>query len=58
MRAAWTQRGRGEPCGRTGALLSTRPSYCAPIAQLDRASDYESEGRVFESPWAHSAKPS
>ena len=25
----------------------------APIAQLDRASDYESEGRVFESPWAH-----
>jgi len=20
---------------------------------LDRASDYESEGRVFESPWAH-----
>src|SRR6266550_2647143 len=26
----------------------------APIAQLDRASDYESEGRVFESPWAHS----
>src|SRR5437667_1283238 len=26
----------------------------APIAQLDRASDHESEGRVFESPWAHS----
>jgi hypothetical protein len=24
----------------------------APIAQLDRASDYESAGRVFESPWA------
>ena len=26
---------------------------CAPIAQLDRASDYESEGRKFESCWAH-----
>ena len=25
----------------------------APIAQLDRASDYESEGRRFESCWAH-----
>tara|TARA_R110001583_G_scaffold32107_2_gene109800 strand:- start:40599 stop:40811 length:213 start_codon:yes stop_codon:yes gene_type:complete len=25
----------------------------APIAQLDRASDYESEGRRFESFWAH-----
>ena len=24
----------------------------APIAQMDRASDYESAGRVFESPWA------
>ena len=23
----------------------------APIAQLDRASDYESEGRAFESLW-------
>jgi hypothetical protein len=25
----------------------------APIAQLDRVTDYESVGRVFESPWAH-----
>jgi hypothetical protein len=25
---------------------------CAPIAQLDRASDYESVGRGFESSWA------
>ncbi len=25
----------------------------APVAQLDRASDYESEGRVFESPRAY-----
>ena len=24
----------------------------APIAQMDRASDYESEGRLFESAWA------
>lgn len=24
-----------------------------PIAQLDRASDYESEGRAFESLWVH-----
>ena len=26
---------------------------CAPIAQLDRATDYESVGRGFESLWAH-----
>ena len=26
---------------------------CAPVAQLDRASGYEPEGRVFESPRAH-----
>ena len=25
----------------------------APMAQLDRVTDYESVGRVFESPWAH-----
>ena len=37
---------------RTAAKYAT--SLSAPIAQLDRASDYESEGRVFESPWAHS----
>ena len=30
--------------------------YNAPIAQLDRASDYESAGRGFESLWAHHAK--
>ena len=29
----------------------------APIAQLDRASDYESEGRRFESCWAHHRFP-
>jgi hypothetical protein len=29
-------------------ILNTR----APIAQLDRVPDYESVGRVFESPWA------
>ena len=27
--------------------------FVAPIAQLDRASGYEPEGRVFESLWAH-----
>src|SRR5262245_25528801 len=36
-----------------GSIRSSLP-YCAPIAQLDRASDYESEGRLFESAWAHS----
>ena len=30
-----------------------RPARCAPVAQLDRASDYESEGRTFESFRAH-----
>jgi hypothetical protein len=34
-------------------LLPKRNSETeAPIAQMDRASDYESAGRVFESPWA------
>ena len=28
----------------------------ALIAQLDRVSDYESEGREFESLWAHQTK--
>ena len=27
--------------------------YSAPVAQLDRASGYEPEGREFESPRAH-----
>ena len=27
-------------------------AYDAPIAQLDRVSDYESEGREFKSLWA------
>lgn len=31
---------------------SLRQIYFAPMAQLDRASDYESEGRRFESFWA------
>ncbi len=26
---------------------------CAPIAQLDRAFDFESKGRRFESCWVH-----
>ncbi len=28
-------------------------SHSAPVAQLDRASGYEPEGREFESPRAH-----
>ncbi len=32
-------------------------SPCAPIAQLDRAVDYESTGREFESLWAHHNLP-
>ncbi len=32
--------------------------FYAPIAQLDRATDYESVGRGFDSLWAHQAKKS
>src|SRR5207249_8709070 len=39
------------------ACVKEAPLRHAPIAQLDRASGYESEGRVFESPWAHSGIP-
>ena len=30
-------------------IIPVPPQGCAPLAQLDRASDYESEGREFES---------
>jgi hypothetical protein len=30
-------------------MIELPPQPCAPLAQLDRASDYESEGREFES---------
>src|SRR5437870_8596990 len=33
--------------------IETRSSLCAPIAQLDRAFDFESKGRRFESCWVH-----
>jgi hypothetical protein len=40
-----------------GCVISIRrlkaPFLSAPVAQLDRASDYESEGRAFESLRAH-----
>src|SRR3546814_7130757 len=36
---------------------SMSPPPCAPVAQLDRASDYESEGRAFESLRARQCKP-
>lgn len=37
--------------GAAGAIISKHAN--APIAQLDRAFDYESKGRGFESLWAH-----
>ena len=33
--------------------MLTSQYSCAPVAQLDRASGYEPEGREFESPRAH-----
>jgi hypothetical protein len=39
--------------GSNPGLSATLRRLDAPIAQLDRASDYESEGRRFESCWAH-----
>ena len=43
----------GSNPGLSATLLLQPPNGAAPIAQLDRASDYESEGRRFESCWAH-----
>lgn len=40
--------GAQRTCQPVQPLLWTR-FPCAPVAQLDRASDYESEGRTFES---------
>ncbi len=39
------------------ANILVQISYCAPVAQLDRAADFESVGREFESPQARQAKP-
>ena len=36
----------------SGRFLAKNQAKFAPIAQLDRVPDYESVGRVFESPWA------
>lgn len=36
----------------TAVLRNRQYLAKAPIAQLDRASDFESEGREFESLWA------
>jgi hypothetical protein len=41
------------PGSNPGLSATFRGRLDAPIAQLDRASDYESEGRRFESCWAH-----
>ena len=46
--------GRFSPEGYQSRAVSTLlPPQCAPVAQLDRASDYESEGWRFESFRAH-----
>src|SRR6266849_10350435 len=39
--------------GRTWGKLFSSQAHGAPVAQLDRASGYEPEGREFESPRAH-----
>ena len=44
--------GRASPCQGEGRGFDSRLPlhiYLAPVAQLDRASDYESKGREFES---------
>jgi hypothetical protein len=46
----------GKLGGRVFCALSETHNN-APIAQLDRVTDYESVGRVFESPWAHQKIP-
>ena len=38
-----------------GSSPFTHPNQ-APVAQMDRASDFESAGRAFESPRAHQKK--
>ena len=46
----------GERYNKTRSPARTPREY-APVAQLDRVSDYESEGRGFESLPAHQEKP-
>ncbi len=42
--------GRASPCQGEGRGFETRrPLHYVPLAQLDRAFDYESKGREFES---------
>jgi hypothetical protein len=41
----------GTPKDKTKTLYPTVTHYLGPIAQLDRASDFESEGWAFESLW-------
>ncbi len=45
--------GKMLPCLAKFYGFVTLPFPCALLAQLDRASDYESEGRWFESSRAH-----
>src|SRR3954470_18626883 len=49
---AVSQSALSHPSGVAGGCLRATPALSAknaPVAQLDRASDYESEGRTFES---------
>ena len=41
-----------ESCQISQSLIQELPVCFAPIAQLDRVTDYESVGRRFESCWA------
>ncbi len=45
--------GKSKVAREFGSLYSMEPAQCAPVAQLDRAFDYESKGRKFESCRAH-----
>ena len=42
-------RGRASPCQGEGRGFESRLPLHVPLAQLDRAFDYESKGREFES---------
>ena len=43
---------RIDSCQISQSLIQEHPASFAPIAQLDRVTDYESVGRRFESCWA------
>jgi hypothetical protein len=53
----WWGLGRCWTEGMTWGKLFSSQAHGAPVAQLDRASGYEPEGREFESPRAHHLSP-